>query len=203
MTPSSAPSNPNLQPPPFPVRRFTVAEYHQMIQTGILNEEDHVELLEGWIVPKMARNPPHDSVLDQAQEVIRARLPQGWRLWVQSAITTADSEPEPDLAVVPGPASRYRTRHPEPPEVALVVEVAESTLAHDRLAKGRLYARAGLPLYWIVNLVDTQLEVYTDPTGPDPTPRYRQRQDLGLSETVMLTLPGQTGAAIPVAELFG
>src|SRR5437762_12339480 len=175
-------------PPPFPVRRFTVDEYHRMIQTGILTEDDRVELLEGWIVPKMPHNPPHDSVLDQSQETLRSVLPPGWRLRIQSAITTPDSEPEPDIAIVQGPANRYRTRHPEPLDIAMLAEVSDSTLANDRGLKAQLYARAGIAVYWIINLVDNQVEVYTDPTGPDPAPRYRQRQDYRAGDTITLTV---------------
>src|SRR5436305_4096318 len=99
MTTLARPNWKTTQLPPAPVRRFTVDEYHRMIQTGILEEDDSVELLEGWIVLKMPRNPPHDVAIDLAREAIETRLPAGWRVRVQSAITTSDSEPEPDLAV--------------------------------------------------------------------------------------------------------
>src|SRR5438552_1580477 len=158
------------------MQRFTVDEYHRMIDGGILTEEDRVELLEGWIVAKMPQTPMHNSVLDRSYEILRNVLPVGWRVRVQSAITTPDSEPEPDLAVVEGPANRYRTRHPGPADIAALVEVSDSTLTHDRGPKGQLYARANIGVYWIINLVDMQVEVYTDPTGPDASPRYRQRQ---------------------------
>jgi Uma2 family endonuclease len=190
-------------PPPFPVRRFTVDEYHRMIQAGILTEDDRVELLEGWIVPKMAHNPPHDCVLTRADEAIRALLPNAWRLRVQCAITTADSEPEPDLAVVLGPSTRYATRHPGPPDIGLLVEVSDSTLAHDRTDKGRLYAKESIPVYWIINVIDARVEVYTDPTGPGANPGYRQRQDYGLQDDVPLLLAGQVAGTLPVTELLG
>ena len=94
--------------PPLPVRRFTVEEYHQMIQAGVLGEDDDVELLEGWIVPKMARNPAHDAVVSMVMvDVLTPRLPKGWFCRGQSAITTADSEPEPDVAVVRGSTRDY------------------------------------------------------------------------------------------------
>ena len=127
----SAASPPYMSPfavPPWPVRKFTVAEYHQMIQAGILTENDTVELIEGWIVPKMPHNPPHDATVDQARELLQTSLPPGWRVRIQSAITTAESEPEPDLVVTPGPASRYAARHPQPHEIALVAEVSDSSL---------------------------------------------------------------------------
>src|SRR4051794_28395359 len=95
-------ANFTLQPPSLPVRLFTVEEYHRMIDAGILGEDDPVELLEGLIVPKMPRNPPHDCGIELAEQSLRSRLPVAWRVRVQSAITTADSEPEPDLAVARG-----------------------------------------------------------------------------------------------------
>ena len=83
--------------PTLLLRRFTVDEYHQMIQAGILGEDEPVELLEGWIVIKMPRNPEQDLALEKADIAIRDRLPAGWRIRIQSAITTDDSEPEPTL----------------------------------------------------------------------------------------------------------
>src|SRR5207244_13321222 len=99
------PSSPlAAQPPPRFMRRFTVDEYHRMIQNGVFADDDRFELLEGWIVAKMSKNPPHEVAVDKSHEAIRSCLPAGWRVRSQSAITTNDSEPEPDLAVVRGPA---------------------------------------------------------------------------------------------------
>src|SRR5262249_47133779 len=92
---------------PYPVWRFSVRGYHGMIQAGILTEDDQVELLEGWIVPKMPHKPPHDGTIQLANKRIGRRLPPGWDIRVQSAVTTSDSEPEPDLAVVRGDESTY------------------------------------------------------------------------------------------------
>jgi hypothetical protein len=93
---------------PFPVWRFTVEEYHRLAESGVLEEDHAVELLEGWIVPKMIHNPPHDAAVELAQAAVSARLPQGWRPRIQSAITTSDSEPEPPggrLRIDSGPRS--------------------------------------------------------------------------------------------------
>lgn len=188
--------------PPWPVRRFTVDEYHRMIQAGILSEDEPVELLEGWITPQMARNPPHDITVDLVPDVLRPRLPAGWRVRAQLAITTADSEPEPDVAAVPGPASRYAQRHPTPAEVGLLVEVADATLQRDRTEKARLYARARIGCYWIINIPDRQIEVYTDPTGPDPSPHYRSRTDFRDGDAVPLVIDGHDCGSIPVADLL-
>ena len=188
--------------PLLPLRRFSVDEYHRMIQAGILTEDDPVELLEGWIVQKMPHNPPHDGTIQVVNRAISRRLPETWETRIQSVVTTGDSEPELDVAVVPGPTTRFLLRHPGPADVALLIEVADSTLAADRQDKGRLYARAGFGCYWIINLPERQLEVYTDPTGPDPSPVYRRRQDFRPGDTVPLMVEGNPVAQIPVRELL-
>lgn len=187
--------------PPYPVRRFTVDEFHQVIQTGILNSE-RVELLEGWIVPKVAHSPAHETVIDLVQEVLRSRLPTCWRLRIKSAITTCDSEPEPDVSIVRGVVRDHMTRHPTPEEISLLFEVADSSLTIDRKDKARLYARAGIAIYWIFNLIDFQVEVYTDPTGPDASPAYRQRQEFARGTSVPLVIGSQQVGLIPVNELL-
>jgi len=194
---------PQLTQPPVAVRPFTVAEYHQMIDAGILGETDAVELLEGWITPKMPRKPPHDAVVSIVQNrVIGPRLPQGWFCRGRSAITTDDSEPEPDVVVARGTEYDILIRHPGPGELALVVEVADASLAYDRTIKARISARAGIPVYWIVNLIDGRLEVFSDPTGPDPDPAYRQRRDLATHEVVPLVVDGTEVARFGVSEII-
>jgi hypothetical protein len=131
-----------LPMPPIPVYRFTVEQYHRLIEQGILTENDRVELLEGWITPKMTHNPPHDCSVLLAQTELLARLSADWVVRVQSAITMRDSEPEPDLAVARGPGRRYARTHPRASDLALLVEVADTTLEADRTEKGRLYARS-------------------------------------------------------------
>src|SRR4051812_12686815 len=149
--------------PPEPVKRWTVAEYHELIRLGVLKQDDPYELIEGWLVTKMTKNPPHESTIDLLNELLTEMLPKPWRCRIQSSITLADGEPEPDLVVVPGPASRYRSRHPGSADVALVIEVSDSTLARDRGMKLRTYARAGIAHYWIVDLEHSQIDVFSSP----------------------------------------
>jgi Uma2 family endonuclease len=198
-------TSPPLPPiwPPLPVRRFSVDEYHQMIQSGVLGEDDDVELLEGWIVPKMARNPAHDAVVSWVMNrKIAPILSQGWCCRAQSAITTDVSEPEPDIVVVRGSELDYLARHPIPADMALAIEVANSSLPRDRSYKARIYAAAAVPIYWIINLVDRQVEVYTDPTGPDTWPVYRVRQDYHVGDSVPLIVDGREIGRIAVQELL-
>jgi Uma2 family endonuclease len=183
-------------------RRFTVDEYHKLIEVGILTEDDNLELLDGYLVHKMSRNPPHDATIQKAMKRLFRALPPDWDLRIQSAVTLTESEPEPDLAVVLGDETRYLTRHPGPGDIGLVIEVAEATLAGDRADKGRIYAQAAIPCYWIMNLVDGQVEVYTGPSGPTAAPEYAQRHDLRLGADVALVLDGAVAASIPVRELL-
>src|SRR5689334_3065062 len=106
--------------PPQPVRRFTVAEYHQLLASGVLKSGDPYELLEGWIVAKMSRNSPHEATADKSEDAIRAALPSGWHLRGQKAITVSDSEPEPDIAIVIARTDRYVNGHPTPADITLI-----------------------------------------------------------------------------------
>jgi Uma2 family endonuclease len=190
---------PVVRPAPT-LYRLSVAQYHDMIKAGVLKEGEKVELLEGLLVEKMTRNPPHDGSLMLVQATLNNHLPSGWLTRVQSAITTGDSEPEPDVVVVPGPMRRYLRSHPSPTEVALVVEVADSSLDLDRGDKLRIYARARLPVYWIINIPDMCVEVYTQPRGRNPT--YRQRRDYLPDQTIPLVIAGQDAGTIAVRDLL-
>ncbi|MFV0446101.1 MAG: Uma2 family endonuclease [Planctomycetaceae bacterium] len=185
--------------PPFPVRRWTVAEYRRMAEAGFLGDEDRVELLEGWIVPKMTHNPPHDATIQVVQRLFLRLLSDEWSVRAQSAINTSDSEPEPDLAVVAGPDYRYFDHHPQGAELHLIIEVAESSIRRDR-RKARTYAAAGIPHYWIINLNDRQIEVHSAPDAGQR--RYREVRILQPGEQVSLLLDGQTIANFPVEQLL-
>lgn len=183
-------------------RPFSVSEYHRMIASGILTDEDKVELLEGHVVLKMPRNPPHDTSILKIHKRLLRLTPAGWEIRVQSAITLSDSEPEPDLAAARGDENTYSARHPTARDVGMVLEVSDSTLDRDRNDKLRIYARAGIPIYWIVNLVDRCVEVYTTPSGPTATPAYANRQVYGIADSVPFTLDGISLGSIPVAEML-
>jgi Uma2 family endonuclease len=181
--------------------RLTVEQYRRMSEVGILNEDDRVELLEGLLIAKMTKSPPHDVAIDLTRDAIAELLPAGWRIRIQSAINTPDSEPEPDIAVVLGPARRYVKAHPRPKDVALLVEVADASLAEDRGRKARLYARARIPVYWLVNLQESTVEVYTDPKG-GRSPAYGRRRDYGIDESVPLTIGEEEVGEIAVEEIL-
>jgi Uma2 family endonuclease len=168
------------------VFRLSVRQYHEIIEAGVFDDGDRVELIEGVLVRKMTKGPPHEFTIGILKDILTPLVGTKWVIRVQSAITLRDSEPEPDLAIVTAPHERYRQRHPGPRDIALVVEVVDSTLEFDRGDKLRVYARAGLPVYWIVNLVDNCVEVYTEPRG-GKSPIYRKRVDLGPDDAISLS----------------
>jgi len=189
--------------PPFPVRRFTLDEYHRLIRTGFFREDDRVELLNGWIVAKMGTNPAHASALTRTARRLRRLLGDDWIVREQSSLTipNSDSEPEPDILVARGPEEAYDARHPQPKDTVLLVEIAESSLAEDRGEKLRTYAAARVGVYWVVNLVDRRVEVYTRPRG-GRDPGYRHRQDYGPGEAVPVVVAGRELGRLAVEELL-
>jgi Uma2 family endonuclease len=183
-------------------RRFSVAEYHKLIQLGMLTENDDLELLNGYLVYKMPHNPPHDSSIQRMNRRMMRYLPPGWDLRIQSAVTLPESEPEPDGAVVRGDDLSYLNHHPNPSEIGALIEVSDSTLDSDRQDKGPIYAAANIPFYWIINLVDRHVELYASPSGPAANPAYAQRTDYRTGDQVPLVLDGVEVARIPVQELL-
>jgi Uma2 family endonuclease len=187
--------------PEIPVHRFSVEEYLQLLGAGVLREDAAVELLEGLITPMSPHNPPHNGSVTLTQKALEPILPKGWFIRVQSAIVTADSMPEPDLAVVRGPYRRYLRRHPKAGDIALVVEISEATLASDRQVKGRIYARARIPAYWIVNLAEECIEVFAKP-GSASAGTYRERRVYGIDEHVPVVVDGKTVGRVAVCEVL-
>jgi Uma2 family endonuclease len=173
-----------------------------MIDAGILTDDDRVELLEGWLVPKMPKNPPHCLSTELTREALARLLPAGFFVNGQEPLTTEDSEPEPDVMIVKGQRRDYLHRHPHGEEIALLVEVSDTTLKRDRKLKKRLYARAGVPLYWIINLSKNQLEVYSEPTIGERQADYKVCQNYRPDDEVPLVLEGREVGRLSVRELL-
>src|SRR5438552_16305840 len=178
--------------PPNPtsewVYRLTVDQYHAMIDAGVLTEDDSVELLEGVLVFKMPKNPPHTYSTQSAMRCFQGILPEPWLYRVQEPVTLTDGEPEPDGAIVRGALRDYLERHPGPADTALIIDVADSTLSQDRGIKLRSYARAGIPTYWIINLVERCIEVYTRPNAAVAEPTYDHRHVFAASDKLSVVL---------------
>jgi Uma2 family endonuclease len=170
-----------------------------MIEDGVIGEHDQVELIEGRIVAKMSKKPSHTIGSEKTRRAIERLLPAGWHARVEGPvrIPNRQSEPEPDVSVVRGDIEEYVDRHPEPENIALVVEVSKSSVYDDR-ALAPTYAGGGIPVYWIVNVKDRQLEVYAGPVaGAYPAPTI-----LGESASVELVLDGVAIGRIAVADLL-
>ena len=182
--------------------RFSVQQYHEMCKADILTTEDRVELLDGLVVNKMSKKPPHTVATVLTREALQRVLPPDWHISVQDPVTTDTSEPEPDCSLVRGNARQYLAAHPGPSDVGVAVEISESSLHHDRTWKKSIYARARIPVYWIVNLIDNQIEVYTDPTGPAGEPDYRRRREYGSADEIPVLLDGNEVGRLPVRELL-
>jgi len=200
--PPAMPSAADPDVPTVPIYRLSVEQYHAMIEAGILKSGDPVELLEGWLVQKMTKHPPHCTATRLTRRALDVVVPEGWFVDSQEPLTTTESEPEPDIAVVRGDVRDYATRHPGPQDMALAVEVSDSSLPRDRGIKQRVYARAGIPTYWIVNLMDRVIEVCTDPTGPADEPTYRQRQDFGPDAELPVVVDGREVGRLAVRDLL-
>jgi Uma2 family endonuclease len=147
---------------PIRNRRWTRKEYDQLITIGFFQEDEPIELLGGQLIVAEPKGTPHSTAIALTVEALRVAFGPGWLVRVQDPVALDDeSEPEPDVVVVPGRPRDYLAEHPV--RLAVLVEVAESSLDFDRGHKGSLYARAGVADYWIVNLVDETLEVYRRP----------------------------------------
>lgn len=194
----SAPVYPLAGLPNESMMRITVDQYDAMIDAGIIGEDDAVELLEGFLVLKMSKNSRHSATTQMASQRMTGLVPAGWCVRSQEPIVTADSEPEPDIAIVRGSHIDYSTRHPAATDVAVVVEVADSTLPRDRGVKKRIYAKAGIAVYWIANLVERTIEVRTKPNDGD----YGELRIFRAGDVVPLVLDGVTIATLPVAEVL-
>ena len=186
--------------PPDPVLRLSVDQYHAMICSGILTEDDPVELLEGWLILKMPKNPLHSATTRQVRQVLENKIPNGWIVDSQEPITTTDSEPEPGVIVMRGDAKQYVDRHPGPEDLALVVEISGATLQRDRELKKRIYASSAIPAYWIVNLAEQQIEVYIEPSGNAGHPDYGQQRIYELEDEISLSIEDQQIIGIAVCN---
>jgi Uma2 family endonuclease len=178
-------------------RPITVDEYHRMIEAGTLGEDDHVQLIAGAIVAMTPQGPAHALVIQNLNRLVAQGLTADLALRPQLPLTLPDdSEPEPDLAVVRLADARSREHHPR--TALLVVEVAGDSLRLDRQTKAALYAHAGIPEYWIVNLADSTIEVHRD---PDPETRvYRAKAVVSGESTLAST--SVPALRVKVADLF-
>jgi Uma2 family endonuclease len=181
-----------------PLWHLSVGQYHAMIDAGILGSGDRVELLEGVLVEKMSKNPPHSYATGETRRALDRRLPAGWFAISQEPITFPRSEPEPDVAVIKGNPRDFVRRHPGADDAELVIEISDATLDRDRILKKRIYAAAGIPFYWVLDLAHRRLEVYSAPNEGD----YRRIEVYGPNEAVNVVLRGEQIGPTAIAGLL-
>ncbi len=190
--------------PPLPLRppkRFSVADYHRMMELGLITKGDRCELIHGLIVEKPRVNPPHAAAVTRLMNRLVPLVAGAAVLRIQLPVTLSDSEPEPDLVIAAGGEGDYDRRHPGPKDVLLLVEVSDSTLDDDSTTKLALYAGEKIAQYWIVNLVDREVRVYTVPRG-GRTPAYRTRTDYQPGESIPVVVGKKAAGTVAVAELL-
>jgi len=187
---------------PVPTKRWARVEYERLVDRAVFQPGDRVELVGGQLVVREPQGSPHAVAVQLVGDALRVAFASGWVVRVQMPVALDDeSEPEPDVAVCAGSPRDYVAGHPSRP--VLLVEVAEASLAFDREHKGSLYARAHVPDYLIVNLVDRVVEVHREPTPSAEAPygwRFSTRRRLEAGDGVSpLAAPK---ARIHVADLL-
>lgn len=183
--------------PPSP-RLFTVNEYHKMGEIGLLTEDDRVELIEGAILVMPPIGEGHFGQVNRFTRVFTGTFRSGAVVSIQNPVRLGlRTEPEPDVVVLRFRDDDYSGKFPEPADVLLLVEVAESSLAYDRDTKGPLYAKARIQEYWIVDLVHGEIIVHRDPGRG----RYRSVQVLRHGDVITpLAFPE---VSLSVTDLLG
>jgi Uma2 family endonuclease len=180
------------------LRRITVDEYERIVAAGALDDPT-VELIDGYMVTKMGKNPPHSWATREILDRLAQSLPPGWMWRQEQPVRIPDyDEPEPGITIVRGTNNDYKHRTPEPADVALLVEVSETTYDRDRGEKWTAYAKGGIPVYWIIDLVKARVEVYTDPSPGG----YQSRVDFQRGQHVPVAIGGQQLRPIAVAEIL-
>jgi len=182
-------------------RRWRRVEYERLVELGVFTDE-RLELLDGVLVVREPQGSYHAAITTKIGRLLGPAFGEHWHTRLHSPLALGEhSEPEPDIAVVAGEPENYLEAHPS--TVALVVEVADSSLRLDRRFKTALYAEAGLPEYWIVNLVDRTLEVYRFPEPPaEPAEPWTYRSVDVLRSPAVVAPQSAPGAGIAVADLL-
>jgi len=149
-----------------PKRRFSIEEYYRLAEVGILGPEDKVELIYGEIVKMSPIGPRHASILICLNRLLHDLLKDKYLVSPQNPVRVSSySEPEPDLAVLKPRVDNYKSRHPSPGDVALLIEISDTTFEYDSKVKLPLYAEVGIEEYWIIDLQEDRILVHTEPLG--------------------------------------
>jgi Uma2 family endonuclease len=185
-----------LSPALLPLARLTCDRYHAMIASGLFHEDERLELIDGYLVKKMSICSNHAGVVNALNRLLNRSLGDRVIVAVQNPISIHEySEPEPDLVIAKFREDFYAKSHPQPEDVLLVIEVADTSLDYDLKAKVPLYAAAGIPEVWLVNLNDHTLTVFHQPEGI----AYLQSTRLTAEDSV--SVPGYPDICVPLAQI--
>jgi Uma2 family endonuclease len=179
------------------IHLWSIADYHQMIEAGVLDEDDRVELLEGKIVCMSPQRPFHAASVQRSSRLLFKLLGDRAYIRTQLPVTLGnDSEPEPDIAVVRFDGNEYSFRHPEAPDIYLLIEVADWTISKDRKQKARIYGKNQVLEYWILDLQKRQVYIFRHPEDGS------YREELILSSDDTATMQAFPDVAIALDALF-
>jgi Uma2 family endonuclease len=181
---------------------WSVGQYQKMVEVDILGKYDKVELLEGHVLYKPNRDPPHDGTCMLVMETLRSLCPEEWNIRCSGSVVLSDSVTEPDIAFVRGNHRSYLSRHPGPEDVGLIVEVSSTALARDLDVKARIYARSNIVAYWVIDVPGGVVHVFTQPSGPTGTPAFGSHVVVRAPDAVSLTLDGVAVGPIPATDLL-
>ncbi len=179
-------------------RKFTIEQYHKMVESGILTEDDRVELIRGEIIDMSPIGTKHAACVKRLNKLLSQKLRDRVLIAIQDPVELNDnSEPQPDVALLKPRDDFYATAHPQPQDIFLLIEVSDSTVVYDREVKIPLYAEANIIEVWLVNINEQIVEVYQQPTAAG----YQLMQKFTRGET--LSIPGFSDVYITVNEIFG
>ena len=182
--------------------RLTVHQFEKMIVGGIFRDEDRVELLAGLLIKKMTTYDPHDFAVDQLGDNLGRILPGDWIARQEKSVMLGRYwRPQPDITVARGPRTRYRSKAPRPADLGMLVEVSDSTYSKDRGLKWTKYAACKVLNYWIVNIPERRIEVYSSPSGKGKSARYLERKDYGPDDEVPVIIEGHELGRIKVSDI--
>ncbi|HLO48269.1 MAG TPA: Uma2 family endonuclease [Kamptonema sp.] len=184
------------------VKRFTLSEYHRLGELGFFGPDERVELIRGEIILMPTKKTPHSVCNSLLVEELILLLGKRARVRGQEPIILpADSEPQPDVVIARNRVDNYLSSHPEPADILLVIEVSDSTLSYDQKTKLSIYAEDGISNYWIFNLVDNWLEVYSEPYQESKNKfGYRLKRIVLPNESVVI--PGFPDLSLDLSGVF-
>ena len=183
--------------------RITTDRYLRMVKARIFTEKDPVFLWRGRLVEKMTKGRQHSKAVTKLYKKLIGLMPEGWYVEQEQPMEIPDDGmPEPDISVIRGAVDDYPDRAPSSKDVALVVEVADSSVSADSGAVLEMYASEAIPVYWILNVPSRWIEVHIRPSGPAQFPSYRERRIYSLDEEVPVILDGREVGRFSVREIF-